>query len=197
MAAPMHDIGKIGIPDAILRKPGKLNQQEFEIMKTHSLIGARMLSGSDSPVLQMAEQIAYAHHEHWDGGGYPLGLVGNQIPACARLVAVVDVYDALTHARVYRPAMSEEDALAMIEAGRGTHFDPRCVSTFMEILPLIRQISSDNSDEASEQSGADHQKCLPVPHAPSTRGEGQSSLAHARRESVHCGHRSLIAGSSF
>ena len=147
MAAPMHDIGKIGIPDAILQKSGKLSAQEFEIMKTHSLIGAGMLSGSKSPVMQMAEKVARAHHERWDGGGYPHGLRGEEIPECARIVAVVDVFDALTHDRVYRPAVCEQETLAMLERGRQTHFDSRCVSAFIEILPLVRRISLKTFDD--------------------------------------------------
>ena len=108
LAAPLHDVGKIGIPDAILQKPGKLFLEEFEIMKQHAVIGAQMLSGSDIPLLQMAQQIALNHHERWDGQGYPAGLAGEAIPQCARILAVVDMYDALSHDRVYRPAMEEE-----------------------------------------------------------------------------------------
>ena len=101
-AAPMHDVGKIGIPDAVLRKPGKLDAYDFEVMKTHATIGAEMLSGSDVPVLQLAREIALNHHERWDGQGYPAGRAGSEIPECARIVSIVDVYDALTHDRVYR-----------------------------------------------------------------------------------------------
>ena len=104
LAAPMHDIGKIGIPDAILQKPGRLTPDEFELMKQHTLIGAEMLAGSESAVLQMAQTIAMYHHEKWNGRGYPVGLAGTEIPQAARIVSIVDVYDALTHPRIYRPA---------------------------------------------------------------------------------------------
>ncbi|MFM7680848.1 MAG: HD-GYP domain-containing protein, partial [Candidatus Fonsibacter sp.] len=107
LAAPMHDIGKIGIPDAILLKPGKLTPEEIEIMKTHTLIGASILKNSYSPMMQLAELIARSHHEWWNGTGYPDRLRGEEIPTCARIVAIVDVYDALTHDRVYRKALPE------------------------------------------------------------------------------------------
>ncbi len=123
-AAPMHDVGKIGIPDAVLRKPDKLTPDEFEVMKTHTLIGADMLSGSNVPMLQMAREIALDHHERWDGRGYPHGLAGEDIPEGARIVAIVDVYDALTHDRVYRPAMPEEQALSILQEGSGDAVRP-------------------------------------------------------------------------
>jgi putative two-component system response regulator len=152
LAAPMHDVGKLGVPDAVLCKPGKLTRDEFEIMKTHTSIGARILAGSDSPMLQMAEQIARCHHERWDGGGYPAGLAGAAIPEVARIVAIVDVYDALTHDRVYRPAMTEDEALAIIEQGRGTHFDPSLVSVFFGLLPEMRRIAHYHPDDDDERS---------------------------------------------
>ena len=110
MAAPMHDIGKIGIPDAILQKPGRLTREEFEVMKTHTIVGAKMLEHSESAILQMAHQIAWNHHERWDGTGYPRGLCGTAIPEEARILSLVNVYDALTHCRVYREAMPEPEA---------------------------------------------------------------------------------------
>jgi putative two-component system response regulator len=134
LAAPMHDVGKIGIPDAILRKPGKLTPEEFAIMKTHTMLGARMLAGSDSPMLKMAEQIALNHHERWDGGGYPNGLAGYAIPESARIMAIVDVYDALAHDRVYRPALPAEEVLATMQQGEGTHFDPLLLALFFSHL---------------------------------------------------------------
>jgi putative two-component system response regulator len=142
----MHDLGKIGIPDAILRKPSKLTRDEFEIMKTHTTIGAEMLADSDTPMFEMAREIALRHHERWDGTGYPAGISGLAIPESARIVAIVDVYDALTHDRVYRPALSEEEAVEIIEQGRGTHFDTFLVSVFLGILPEMRHIVQDNPD---------------------------------------------------
>ena len=147
LAAPMRDLGKIGISDAILQKPGKLTPEEFAVMKTHTVIGARMLEGSESAILQMAHEIALAHHEHWDGTGYPRGLVGLEIPESARIVAIVDVYDALIHRRVYREALPEEKAIEIIEQGRGRHFDPFLLSVFLSLLPDIRRIARQNPDD--------------------------------------------------
>lgn len=141
LAAPMHDVGKVGIPDSILRKPGKLTPEEFRIMQQHTVIGADMLSGSLSPVLQMAEQIAHFHHERWDGTGYPNRLAGEDIPKAARILAIIDVYDALTHDRVYRRALPEEQVLQIIEDGRGTHFDPAVTKAFFDALPGIRTVN--------------------------------------------------------
>jgi putative two-component system response regulator len=147
LAAPMHDIGKIGVPDAVLSKPGKLTEEEFELMKSHAEIGARLLSGSNSPMLQMAEQVARHHHERWDGKGYPSGLAGTAIPQCARIVAIVDVFDALSHARAFRPAMPEDQVLSILEEGRGTHFDADLLALFFQSLPEMRKIAHDNPDE--------------------------------------------------
>ncbi len=141
LAAPMHDVGKVGIPDSILRKPGKLTPEEFRIMQQHTVIGADMLSGSLSPVLQMAEQIAHFHHERWDGTGYPNRLAGEDIPKAARILSIIDVYDALTHDRVYRRALPEEQVLQIIEDGRGTHFDPAVTKAFFDALPGIRTVN--------------------------------------------------------
>jgi putative two-component system response regulator len=147
MAAPMHDIGKIGIPDAVLQKPGKLTPDEYEAMKRHTIIGAGMLAGSESPVLQLARTIALSHHERWDGKGYPGGLAGEQIPECARIVAVADVYDALTHDRVYRSALSENEAIRILENGRGIHFDPHLLCLFLSLLPEMRRIAHEAPDD--------------------------------------------------
>ncbi|MGH2573011.1 MAG: HD domain-containing phosphohydrolase [Actinomycetota bacterium] len=132
-AAPLHDVGKIGIPDGILLKPGKFTPEEFEQMKTHSAIGAQILAGSRVPLLQLAEEIALNHHERWDGSGYPKGLRGEAIPLAARIVAVVDVFDALTHERPYKEAWSEHDALEEIRKQSGKHFDPRVVEAFLVV----------------------------------------------------------------
>jgi putative two-component system response regulator len=140
LAAPMHDVGKIAVPDAILLKPGRLSSDEFEEIKRHAEVGARILSGTDLPLLHLARDIARGHHERWDGTGYPDGLRGQDIPAAARLVAVVDVYDALTNDRVYRSALAETESLELMRAGRGTHFDPQIFDTFVEILPELRRI---------------------------------------------------------
>ena len=147
LAAPMHDVGKIGIPDAILLKPGKLTDEEFEVMKTHTIIGARLLEASGVALLDTSRDIALRHHEKWDGSGYPCELSGTDIPECARIVAVLDVYDALVHDRAYRPAVAEEEALAIIKEGRGSHFEPRVVEVFMDALPALRRIRAEVQDE--------------------------------------------------
>jgi putative two-component system response regulator len=147
LAAPMHDLGKIGIPDAILKKPGKLTAEEYEVMKTHTIIGAGMLEGSESAVLQMGRDIALCHHERWDGTGYPRGIAGSAIPESARILAIVDVFDALTHRRVYHEAVSEEEALTVMERGRGSHFDPFLFGVFLGLVPELRRIAVENPDD--------------------------------------------------
>jgi putative two-component system response regulator len=129
-AAPLHDVGKIGIPDAILLKPGRLTDEEFEVIKTHTRIGAEILAGSRSPLLRLAERIALAHHERWDGRGYPSGLCGEQIPIAGRIVAVADVFDALTHERPYKQAWPVEKAVGEILSQVGQQFDPCVVDAF-------------------------------------------------------------------
>jgi HD-GYP domain-containing protein (c-di-GMP phosphodiesterase class II) len=146
-AAPLHDIGKIGIPDTILRKPGKLTPEEFEVMKTHTRIGADILAGSNVPMLQMAREIALNHHERWDGKGYPRGIAGKAIPESARIVTIVDVYDALSHDRVYRPALPEAEVLAIMQQGSGTQFDPLLMTHFFLHLSEIRRISKEHPDD--------------------------------------------------
>lgn len=132
-AAPLHDIGKIGIPDQILLKPGKLSPEEFEVMKRHSSIGAEILSGGRSTLIQMAAGIAHHHHERWDGTGYPAGLKGDSIPLTARVVGLADVFDALTHARPYRAAWPLEDVLGAVYHQAGAHFDPCVVEAFRRL----------------------------------------------------------------
>ncbi|MCX7067438.1 MAG: response regulator [Methylococcales bacterium] len=140
LAAPMHDTGKIGIPDAILRKPESLTPDEWVIMKTHSQIGYEILNRGHSPVFKMAAEIALYHHEKWDGSGYPQGLSGEAIPESARIVAIVDVFDALTMNRPYKKAWSVEEAVTEIKKGSGKHFEPRLVNKFESILSDICNI---------------------------------------------------------
>jgi putative two-component system response regulator len=130
-AAPLHDVGKIGIADAILLKPGKLTDEEFAIMKQHTTIGGKILSGSSSPWLQLAEEIALTHHERWDGQGYPCGLKGEAISLVGRIVAIADVFDALTHERPYKKAWPIAEAMAEIEHQSGKQFDPCVVAAFL------------------------------------------------------------------
>ena len=133
LAAPLHDVGKIAIPDAVLGKRGKLTDEEFEQMKTHTTVGAQMLAGSAFALLEMAEQIALTHHEKWDGSGYPAGLAGEAIPIAGRIVAVADVFDALTHARPYKAAWSTADAIAEMTGQAGRHFDPQVLEAFLSV----------------------------------------------------------------
>lgn len=139
-AAPMHDIGKIGIPDFILQKPGKLTADEWEIMKTHTSIGATIIGEDNSSLLTIARSIALNHHEKWDGTGYPNGLAGDAIPIAARVVAIADVFDALTSVRPYKAAWSIDDATHYIEQESGKHFDPQLVRAFIAALPNILAI---------------------------------------------------------
>ncbi len=139
-AAPMHDIGKVGIPDNILLKPGRLDAAEMEIMRTHAQIGADILQGSASPLLQIAASIALTHHEKFDGSGYPNGLKGEQIPLYGRIIAVADVFDALTSARPYKPAWEIDRAVTLILEGAGSHFDPVCVDAFFQDWDKVMEI---------------------------------------------------------
>lgn len=133
LAASMHDVGKIGIPDAILAKPGPLTDEERAAMQRHAAIGHQILSGSGSELLDLAAEIALTHHERWDGAGYPRGLAGEEIPLAGRITAVADVFDALTSDRVYRPAMPEDVVLEMLRDGRGAHFAPDVLDAFLEL----------------------------------------------------------------
>ncbi|TBV00070.1 response regulator [Stutzerimonas kirkiae] len=139
-SAPMHDVGKIGIPDAILCKPGKLTAEEWDIMRGHTHIGARIIGEHAGGLLQQAAVIALNHHEKWDGSGYPAGLTGEAIPHVARIVAIVDVFDALTSSRPYKRAWPVEEALAFIREQSGAHFDPELVEAFFGCLPQIQHI---------------------------------------------------------
>jgi putative two-component system response regulator len=132
-AAPLHDVGKIAIPDSILLKPGRLSNAEFEVVKTHAEAGARVLADADSELLEVAESIARSHHERWDGTGYPDGLSGADIPLVGRLVHVADVFDVLVHERPYKDAFSVEDAADEIRGGAGTQFDPEIVEAFADL----------------------------------------------------------------
>jgi putative two-component system response regulator len=146
-SAPMHDIGKIGIPDHILLKPGKLDPDEWTIMKQHTLIGAKILAGSDHGFIQTGEQIARTHHEKWDGSGYPEGLSGPDIPIEGRITAIADVFDALTTERPYKEAFSLEKSLGIVVDGRGTHFDPEVVDAFLESKDEILAIKAQHQEQ--------------------------------------------------
>ena len=139
-AAPMHDVGKIGIPDAVLRKPGPLDADEWATMRRHPEIGAEIIGEHPSGVLQLAREIALAHHEKWDGSGYPRGLAGEAIPLSARIVAIADVFDALTTRRPYKEPWPVQDALDHIAAQAGKHFDPALVALFAPLLPQLLEI---------------------------------------------------------
>ncbi|MAG37729.1 MAG: two-component system response regulator [Dehalococcoidia bacterium] len=139
-ASAMHDIGKIGIPDHILLKPGKLDADEWAMMQTHATLGANLLAGHESALMHMAHAIALSHHERWDGAGYPQGLRGDDIPLTGRICAISDVFDALTSERPYKRAWTEEEAIAELEQGKGSQFEPHLVELFRQVLPEVRQI---------------------------------------------------------
>ncbi len=162
-SAPLHDIGKVGIPDAVLLKPGKLTPEEFEIMKTHTTLGrdailaAEKVLDTPSSFLRYAREIAHYHQEKWDGSGYPEGLKGEQIPISARVMAIADVYDALISRRVYKPAFPHEKAVAIILEGRGQHFDPDMADAFLEIAREFEEIAKvfmDSPGDPKEQAAA-------------------------------------------
>jgi putative two-component system response regulator len=143
LAAPMHDIGKLGIPDAILHKPGKLDAAEWVVMQTHSEVGYKILSKSSAPLLQMAATIAHYHHEKWDGSGYPAGLAGEAIPEMARIVAVADVFDALCTVRPYKNIWPLDRVMDTLQSSAGHHFEPRLIENFTRILPQILAIKDE------------------------------------------------------
>lgn len=152
-SAPLHDIGKVGIPDSILLKPGKLDREEFEIMKTHASLGAMALESAQESIgdnetsfLRYAREIAESHHEKWDGSGYPKGLVGEDIPVSGRIMALADVYDALISARPYKPAFSHEQAKEIILEGNGKHFDPQVVEAFLNTESQFQAIAAEFRD---------------------------------------------------
>lgn len=155
-AAPLHDLGKIGISDVILLKPGKLTDEEFEVIKTHPRVGGEILSGSHSPLLCLAEQIALTHHERWDGRGYPAGLRGAEIPLAGRIVAVADVFDALTHERPYKHAWPVADAVEEILGQAGRQFDPRVVAGFstLDHPALVDPVEERGSPAAGRRARA-------------------------------------------
>lgn len=143
LAAPLHDVGKVGISDAILLKPGGYDEEEFAMMKMHTIMGANILAAGESPLMQLAREIALSHHERWDGTGYPHKLVGQDIPLSARIVAVADVYDALVSERPYKPAWSHEKAVEEIVSLSGTQFDPQVVIAFQSIMrEMERQLAA-------------------------------------------------------
>lgn len=149
-ASPMHDIGKVGIADTILLKPGKLTHDEFTIMKQHATIGYELLNSSSSPLLQVAAEIAYTHHEKFDGSGYPRGLAGSDIPLFGRIVAVADVFDALTSDRPYKKAWSVAQASEFLRQGAGNHFDPICIDAFFSDFDEVMKIKLTFVDEEIE-----------------------------------------------
>lgn len=146
-AAPMHDVGKLGIPDYILLKPGRLNPEEREIMKQHAMIGHDILKDSASVVVQLGASIALSHHEKYDGTGYPRGLAGEGIPVEGRIVAVADVFDAITSERPYKKSWPIDEALAFLREGRGTHFDPACIDIFFDSLDEVLRIREQFRDD--------------------------------------------------
>ena len=154
LASAMHDIGKIGIPDAVLLKPGALNGQERAMIERHPEIGHQILTGSNDRVMVMAATIALTHHERVDGDGYPQGMRGDQIPLAGRIAAVADVFDALTHDRVYRPALDIDEALTIVREGRGYHFDPLVLDAFEAVLSSVIELRIRFPDAVSHEPGS-------------------------------------------
>ena len=152
-SAPLHDIGKVGIPDRILLKPARLTPEEFEIMKTHTTLGYEALEraqsrvGKRAPFLRLAKEIALSHQEKWDGSGYPQALIGDAIPISARLMAVADVYDALISRRVYKEPFSHAESVAIMTQGRGSHFDPDILDAFLDIQDECHAIAQRYTDD--------------------------------------------------
>ena len=157
LAAPLHDVGKIGVPDRIFAKTGKLTGEEFAIMKSHTVIGGQILGGSRFGVLKLAREIAIFHHERWDGEGYPQGLGGEMIPLPARITAIADVFDALTHARPYKEAWTLEKAVETIKQGRSRHFDPALVDAFVSVLKAegLQKLAAKMNAESHNWTNAD------------------------------------------
>ncbi len=153
LATPVHDVGKLAIPDAVLLKPGKLLPEERQVIERHAEIGANILAGSAHALIRLASQVAHHHHERFDGTGYPCGLAGNEIPLAARIVAVADAFDAMTESRCYRPGMTDDDALSIISAGSGTHFDPDVAGVFLANVPVI--LRSRRSAQALLSAGSE------------------------------------------
>lgn len=158
-AAPMHDVGKIGIPDTVLLKPGPLTDSEWAIMRQHPAIGAEIIGNHDCQMLQLARTVALTHHEKWDGSGYPAGLRGEEIPLAARIVALADVFDALTSVRPYKRAWSVDEAMAYIQSQAGKHFDPHLVSLFVGLRSQLEAIRQRWKDEETETEPSQAQ-CL-------------------------------------
>lgn len=149
LAAPMHDVGKIGIPDRVLLKPTPLTPDEWRVMRMHPGIGAGIIGKHDAPILKIARRIALTHHEKWDGTGYPRGLKGEEIPLVGRLVALADVFDALTSERPFKPAWPVENAVAYLREQSGKHFDPRLASLFLELMPEVLKIRAEYPEKPS------------------------------------------------
>ncbi|OSM01719.1 response regulator [Magnetofaba australis] len=147
-AAPMHDIGKIGIPDSVLLKPGKLDDKEWEIMRQHPAFGAQIIGDDPSELMLMSKEIAMTHHEKWDGSGYPNRIAAEDIPLPGRIIAIADVFDALTSERPYKKAWPVEKAVAVIDEGAGVHFDPKLIPVFHEILPEALEIKERYAEES-------------------------------------------------
>jgi response regulator RpfG family c-di-GMP phosphodiesterase len=150
----MHDVGKVGIPDAVLNKPGRLTSAEFEIIKSHTTIGHEILSKSDRDLMRSAALVALQHHERWDGAGYPQGLLGEGIHVFGRITALVDVFDALANRRVYRRAREMDDVIAWLRQERGRHFDPQLLDCFLADLPEFISIAAEHPDREQGQASA-------------------------------------------
>jgi hypothetical protein len=183
VASIMHDVGKIGVPDRVLLKPARLDEEEWAIMRTHTTTGGEILGGSERPIIQMAETIARTHHEHWDGGGYPAGLAGEQIPLVGRICAICDVFDALLSPRPYKQAWTIDDALAEVRRSRGSHFDPALVDVFLALIPDLLHIYAEqaSSAPAAAAAGADGAPALTLVPDPAPAPPPAAEVDSARQ----------------
>ena len=180
-AAPLHDIGKLGVPSEILRRKGKLSAPDWERVKRHPQLGADIIGEHDDPLLKLARQLAHTHHEHWDGSGYPQGLKGNAIPWAGRVMAIVDVFESMTTTQFYRDAMPIEKAAAEIEAASGKKYDPMLVEAFRKALPIMRKVREAYSDALGDMINLDFAP-KPKPAEPSVTAPATSHKAVARTD---------------
>ena len=181
LASMLHDVGKISTPDAVLKKPGRLTPEEFEIMKLHTVKGYEVLRGADSPFLQMGATIAYTHHEKWDGSGYPRGLKGSEIPAEGRVVALADVFDALCSRRVYKESWPIDKVFDELKNCSGSHFDPEIVDIFFENLDEVLEIKAQfpANDPPASAAPANVSKIDSAENSSSAAADAQSEIKKA------------------
>jgi putative two-component system response regulator len=182
-AAPLHDVGKLGVPAEILRKSEKLSVPDWERVKRHPRLGAEIIGEHDDPLLKLARQLALTHHERWDGSGYPQALKGEAIPWGGRVMAIVDAFESMTSTQFYRDPLPVERAAEEIEKGAGTQFDPKLVDAFKKALPVMRRVRETYSDQLGDLINLDFAKSGPHPIAPKPESKPQATAAPAPAQS--------------